>query len=253
MIFAELRGKLQADSGNADDHAEDLLTSTVFGLLRYIAPAEGLLAVLRRARAVTMERDAGWLDTARVATVKVDFWPHWPGYGEPDVLLTLLDAERKPLVVVLVEAKFHAPAKELARTDSPDGEQLVRYWQGLQSLAEVRSGADARLIYLSRHAVPPADDLAEPVRRVSDMQLAWLSWRDIWEVAQGLRETSLPAADVARLLAFKGLNHFNGFRAGSWQVPPVAQFWRQHAWFSGLPPWRPVSSAARFWIQARRS
>src|SRR5262249_29762054 len=154
-------------------------------VLRYIAPAEGLLAVLRRARwlrvddqGVSLERGGSWLDPARVATVKVEFWPHWPAYGEPDVLLTLLDADRKPVVVVLVEADF-SPAES---DDAPDLEQLLRDWQGLQALREVHSGADPRLIYLSRHAAPPKEDLAKLVKRVPEVQLAWLSWRDIWEV-----------------------------------------------------------------------
>jgi hypothetical protein len=34
MIDAEIRGKLRADYSRAHDRAEDLLTSTAFGLLR---------------------------------------------------------------------------------------------------------------------------------------------------------------------------------------------------------------------------
>src|SRR4051812_26314321 len=55
MIFAELHGKLGEDYSRAHERAEDLLTSTVFGLLRYLTPADGLLAVLGHARWMCLE------------------------------------------------------------------------------------------------------------------------------------------------------------------------------------------------------
>jgi hypothetical protein len=116
MIFAELHGKLGVDYSRAHERAEDLLTSTVFGLLQYIPPAEGFLAMLRRARPVRIAResvmiqtDPDWLNVESVVRVELSFWPDWRGHGEPDVLLNLYDATGNCVAVVLVEAKLHAP------------------------------------------------------------------------------------------------------------------------------------------------
>jgi hypothetical protein len=87
MIFAELRSKLGVNYSRAHERAEDLLTSTVFGLLRYLTPADGLLAILRRARparvdggTVLIRPDPDWLEVSTVAFIGIDFWPYWPGY-----------------------------------------------------------------------------------------------------------------------------------------------------------------------------
>jgi hypothetical protein len=196
MIFAEIHGKLGVNYSRAHDRAEDLLTSTVFGLLRYIPSQDWLLAVMRRVRSVrsvegivTIQQDFEWLDVAKVATVTVDFWPYWTAIGEPDILLTLEDAVGCLVAMVLVEAKIHAPKSgravedddELADDAIPDPDQLVRYWQGLRN--RVPGKAQARIIYLTKHGAPPTQELGESIRREPGMKLAWLSWRDIWAVA----------------------------------------------------------------------
>ncbi|HUX02753.1 MAG TPA: hypothetical protein VMY35_17460, partial [Phycisphaerae bacterium] len=50
MIEADLRGKLGRDASLAHDRAEDLLTSTVFGVLRYIPERTGVFPALMRSR-----------------------------------------------------------------------------------------------------------------------------------------------------------------------------------------------------------
>ncbi len=266
MIFAELRGKLGVDYSRAHERAEDLLTSTVFGLLRYLTPADGLLAILQRARPVRVEDgtiearpDPNWLEVGLVADVGVEFWPYWPGYGEPDVLLTLRDRAGQPVSLVLIEAKLHSPKSgragvddELTEEGAADPDQLVRYWRGLQVLPGFPS-IPRHLVYLTKHGAAPAGELAESVRRAPEMRLAWLSWRDIWAVADSAAGTSLPAADLAQLLAYKGLKNFNGFGAVPWQPHPASHFWRRHGWFTRAQPWRGAAGAASFWGREERS
>jgi hypothetical protein len=264
MIFAELHRKLGADYSRAHERAEDLLTSTVFGLLRYLPLADGLLAVLRSARPVRVVGEKvviqpadAWLDLERVAKVEIDFWPYWPRYGEPDVLLTLWAADGSAVASVVIEAKLHAQKSgrasddELA-DDAPDPDQLVRYWQGLQSGKAVQVGTETSVIYLTRHGAAPAEELAESVRRAPAMRLAWLSWRDVWEVAERLASRcpgNLVAADLARLLDHKGLKHFNGFEGKPWQTPSVWRFWRPAAWFAQAGLWCPGQAHASFWYR----
>jgi hypothetical protein len=227
MIFAELPSKLGGDYSRAHERAEDLLTSTVFGLLRYLPAADGFLPLLHRARVVTLtpqgstaQPEPSWLGSGPVREVKVDFWPYWPGFGQPDVLLIFLDPSGKAAAVVVVEAKLDSPKsgraaeddEELASEDTPDPDQLVRYWQGVRERWGAEAGSQLGVVYLTKHSVPPLDELEASLRRAPGMRLAWLSWCDNWAVAEGLSALYLPGADLARLLAHKGMKYFNGFR-----------------------------------------
>src|ERR1700728_218161 len=94
MLFAERHGKLGRDGSRAHDRAEDLLTSTTFQLLRYLPLDVGLLAILRRVRAVGADGIIAstlpsWLELDRVTVAEYEFWPRWSGFGEPDVVVHL--------------------------------------------------------------------------------------------------------------------------------------------------------------------
>jgi hypothetical protein len=82
MVEAELRGKLGAAGTRAHDRAEDLLTSTVFGLLRYLPLKEGLLSLLGRARPVRLgeggfevKAEPGWIGGDSVTQAELLFEP----------------------------------------------------------------------------------------------------------------------------------------------------------------------------------
>jgi hypothetical protein len=269
MIFAELRGKLGVDYSRAHERAEDVITSNVFGLLRYLSPEDGLLPILRRARRVHIETDStllysdlNWLDNTPCAGIDVEFWPTWSGNGQPDIFLALRDKAGHTSALVVVEAKLHSPKsgqadeqEELTDENSADPDQLVRYWRGLQSLPGSPE-IPRWLIYLTKHGAPPVEELTESLRRAPTMQLAWLSWRDIWAVAELASAAYLPAADLAQLLAYKGLKNFNGFHAEPWQAPSAARFWKSRAWFTDLRPWNAAAastSGTGFWSSAGES
>jgi len=110
VIQALLRGKLSLKQENA----EDILTSNVFGLLRYVSPQAGLLPFLACAKSVRGECPLGTSVDGRTAdavTAEYDFWPRWPGC-EPDVVLAIQHDERKFLVVV--EAKYRSGKSSVA-------------------------------------------------------------------------------------------------------------------------------------------
>jgi hypothetical protein len=265
MIDAELRGKLGADGSRAHDRAEDLLTSTVFGLLRYLPISEGLLPFLGRARPVQtgdlgshVRTEPGWIDLEGVTQVELKFWPSFKEFGEPDVLIHLRNTDRV-IHLVLIEAKLFSPKSskageedgELAVEDKPDPDQLVRYWQGLRRQQEVVAGASCSLIYLTSHGTPPLAELRDSVCRASGMRLAWLSWRDAWFVAHqlALSTRSPPAEDMVRLLAHKGFREFVGFDESL--IPMLrfpASFWQPSGFFRMSPP----EELASFWKQAPR-
>src|SRR4051812_38742033 len=101
MIDADLRGKLSRDGTNAHSRSEDLLTSTVFGLLRYISPAAGMIEVMRRVRRAWHDPADGttrcdpsgtvWLELAVAAGYDVHYWPRFGRWGQPDLLIVFRD------------------------------------------------------------------------------------------------------------------------------------------------------------------
>ncbi len=248
MIFAEVHGKLGRNCSRAHERLEDLLTSTVFGLLRYLPPEDGLLPLLRRARFVTIEGGAvsvvesrDWLGDRPLLPRAPEFWPRWGRYGEPDLLLVLQDEHDVAARAILIEAKLYSPKSgsageddsSVANPEVPDPDQLVRYWQGLSTRY---AGVERTIIYLTSHGVPPAAELVESLRREPSMRLAWLSWRDIWRIADQAAKNSLAAQDLATLLRHKGLYSFSGFSDLNALMPvrASARYWLGRHWFAQL-------------------
>jgi len=88
MTIAEIHGKISSGGGNLSDRLEDLLTSDVFGPLRYLPFTEGLLCVLGKARLYT-DPDATFyakFGKNLLNEPEVIFWPR-TGRSEPDVLI----------------------------------------------------------------------------------------------------------------------------------------------------------------------
>jgi hypothetical protein len=65
------------------------------------------------------------------------------------------------------------------------------------------------------------------------MDLAWLSWRDVWSVANDAKG-HLPAKDLATLLHSKALNCFDGFAPTSFVAPVSGSFWHGPTAFGRL-------------------
>jgi hypothetical protein len=224
MLFAECCGKLGRDGSRAHDRAEDLLTSTAFQLLRYLPLDVGLMAVLKQVRAVHPNGRLSselpeWLMLRGITEPKYDFWPHWGKYGQPDVVVTLYSGTT-PLGRLVVEVKLDANksgfAEDEEATEAPDPDQLRRYWQGLKKKQEEDGVKPLGVVYLTSHAIPPSEELKKSMERERDDWLGWLSWRDVWAAMRVASESlpagsSLPASDLAEILAAKGLKAFEGF------------------------------------------
>jgi hypothetical protein len=271
MIFADLHGKLGSGYQKAHERGEDLLTSTVFGLLRYLPFDQGLGAVLRRARVVQNRAgeivcalDSDWLRLSDGLSRPLEFWPRLRRGGEPDMRLTLAGGKE----VVLIEVKLHSGKSQLAEDDPAaddeeagggdatdereariDPDQLVRYFEGQSD--ELSAGARLSIIYLTSHVLPPLAELQESFRRAKrgDIRLAWLSWRDVWAVAEAAKAPASgdgPAADIAALLRHKGLYQFNGFRLAELpNVQPGGRFWFERR--------RPVAGTRSFFKSCRNA
>lgn len=252
MIFAELRGKLGTDGSRISDRLEDLFTSTVFGLLRYIPPREGLIPVLgmvRRAHlmgeGISIERQKEWLPLAEVRSFEIDFWPEIGARAEPDLLVRLCNGVGTTLHTVVIEVKLWSSksGQGAAKTGLyeeegstggllADQDQLVKYWCRLQSR---NSEGILTILYLTPHPSPPQKDLRESMELCPSMRLGWLSWSDVWLALNNVAplSRSLVANDILQLLSHKGLAYFQRFAV---RVVPVVlgsgQFWHPNSWFS---------------------
>lgn len=262
MIEAEIKGKLGRDGANAHDRCEDLLTSTAFGLIKYLPFCEGMRRVLSHAKPVSIASDErlvvgpaigygkDWLSLTDVVGYEQSFWPSLGRYGEPDLIIQLHGVGRQIEQSILVEVKLLSPKSSEAAEDedyqehAPDGDQLVRYWQGLTSGA-CPSGSKPTIIYLTSHILPPEDELRASLLRNRHMHLAWLSWRDVWDaVNESALLTGHPAAlDLARLLAYKDFERFQGLRASPRSFIE-RHFWKTE-WFSR--GWSTVGIRRHFW------
>lgn len=259
MIFADIRGKIGSDS-RLSERREDVLTSTVFGLLRYVRDEEGLLPLLRLARRVELgERGVtaeaqGWLPVERWKRCDVHFWPRYGEYGEPDLRVEVFGESNVPQAVLFIEAKYLSAKSGVAgegetyEPSLPDGDQLVKYSQVLD--AESAKGVFTAVIYLTAHAAPPIEELAASVERRRDARFGWLSWRDVWRIAHELHRTTpgnRPMEDLQLLLRHKGLKPFTGFSTESiGRLPTKRLFGRSYFFrstFAGRMPntrlWRP--------------
>ena len=280
MIFAELQGKLGQNHSRAHERAEDVLTSTVFGLLRYLKLTDWLMPLAGRIRPIQEERgpnfppDGTWLDVSGVARCDLVLWQRRSPHGEPDVLLWLRDAQGALLHLVVIEVKLYSPKSGSASYVSVDADdedsgeqlagidkdQLVRYWRfACEELARAHAANKAEkpnapppapsLVYLTAHATAPSKELLISLAAGGTaMRLGWLSWFDVWQVVHKAAKTpgSLPAADLTALLEHKGFRQFMGFRNPTGQPSSEnARFWRRRDWFSS-PQLRPLGSA-RFW------
>lgn len=238
MIFADIHGKLGGDYSRAHERGEDVLTSNVFGLLRYIPQENGLLRLLQQVRpfksnsdVVVPAVDPHWIPVERVRSVRMIFWPSFGAYGEPDLLLSLRDEGGHDLHLVLIEAKYLSPKSgrgdpyEAVEDDAPHGDQLVKYWQASHDARWAPPDIPRSLIYLTAAGVPPSREIHDSLRHLCSMRLAWLSWRDVWSVVEPIASTHAAAADLAALLVHKGLTYFRGFVGATPRRFPDCGFW----------------------------
>lgn len=224
-VQAELHGKL-SERVHAPERWEDVLTSSVFGLLRYLEPMSLLLPALREARRLTGER---YRPPDGVDEAEFEFWPRLPGGREPDVVIKLLGAGRW-VGTVVVEAKFLSgksnrgcgseEVEELGPT-GVDGDQLCDEARGVA----LAGYPEPILLYLTAHSAFPYDDVSasqDDLRTFGEAgglpPILWMGWDAFLRPAEQLvkaasrQQVRYLAQDLANLLARRGFGHFDGFR-----------------------------------------
>lgn len=256
MIWAELRGKLAVSAGlSVAERWEDVLTSSVFGVLRYL-PDEILLSCLGTARTLEGKR----LELPSDGDCRMEFWPMRLGWSrEPDVVLEIRKRGSGSLThLVVIEVKYRsgksqkAPALVLddhvpMEPASASGDQLADLLCDAHQQAAA-AGARVAVVYLTAHIVMPHTDLIESVNQAQARMLGpvakeiyWLGWSTVDRMLaewSGIRTTDQrherALEDLRALMRRRGLGVF----CTAWSVAVGGSAWR----FSGTEPSHRVSA-----------
>ena len=223
MLMALLRGKLS----RTQENLEDILTSNIFGALKYLPPEDGLLPFLSHAQ--TLDGKHPFESVPPGTKVEYLFWP-WhaePGCNgcEPDVELRILLPDGKKMYVFIECKYFSGKSSEEDSEEEivdikqePPIDQLAREWSNLNSFAK-REGAQPLLIYLTRNIGVPRDELEASQRAVlkglskSPFSCCWSSWHQLYEI--GPEKNSPIMADIRALLERLNLVFFHGISSFS--------------------------------------
>ena len=180
MTVAELHGKISRTGTNCSDRMEDLLTSHVFGNLRYISDDKGLNQIL----GIAINKEGHYLKLLGIGEWKYYFWPSFKR-SEPDVYL------ENNKYKVIIEVKLHSGKsgayESEDRTGEEDGEyiyrdQLAREWMDLMEKDQSKTPV---LIYLTKDYLLPVDAFKQSWNELSeskekfDQSIYYLSWSQI--------------------------------------------------------------------------
>jgi len=241
MLQALLHGKLSREQENM----EDVLTSNVFGLLRYIPARDGLFPFLARAEGIDGSPPplAHLLNDDLDFTVSAADFDFWPFYDEPDckpcepdVVIRVRNPHGRDLLI-LVEAKYlSGKSSEASETDQRPNDQLAREWDNLLRVAE-RENANPFLIYLTGSLGIPVSEIEASIAEyrskrkddASSPAILALSWRHIPEVFQ--QSNNVILRDLSDMAERFGFRYFHGFHLSSkherwsWKFNPFPARW----------------------------
>ena len=202
---------------------EDILTSNVFGLLRYIQPKEGILKYLSYAEDKDGNRPLKYLSSLSEIpqeSIEYEFWPWWEESGcigcEPDLVLSIKIPDKKDLLL-LVEAKYLSGKSSEADEDyDTPTDQLAKEWDNLSLRARAdKSDKTPILVYLTAHYSYPRNDIDNAVVEFKEKRpnwdeptIYWLSWRHLHNVCEN--SSTLVLVDLRYLLNRLNLQFFNG-------------------------------------------
>ena len=221
MIDAILKGKLSIHQENM----EDILTSVVFGMLKFVDAKEGLIPFLSRAVKADGQTLKDIIDGCTGG--EYDFWPYYKYYErpcEPDVVITLKGGP-KPILVV-VEAKYRSGKSSESDDTLLVNDQLAREYMNLLEYSR-RISAEPVLIYLTQDVGRPHDEIARSLHEIEKkhadqaaVDIYWLSWRHLTELpTQGnviLEELVSLLEKKLRLFFYRGVSRFDAVGEVAW-------------------------------------
>lgn len=217
VLHHKLREEIRAQmyAGTTLDAPEDLLTSTVFGPLRYLPTVDVWRLcgeIFPRSADTTIE------DPFRPIGHDLCFWPSldpsdwWRALGhervEPDVVLVFTDSGQRKHVY-LIEVKWGAPLSD-------------RQLRAQLDAAKEKWGLHITQVLLTRDSVLDAS-VTQQIADTGSSNVTWRDFRDRVSPAQSTPEQIRRwAADVAGFLVELGVVTFTGFAGYARHLDPRA-------------------------------
>lgn len=187
MLEAEIKGKIPEIQA-----MEDILTSTVFGLLKYIVDKGVLLKILENAKTLSNKSFQDSINVNLIDyTTEILFWQRIPGYGEPDLIIRFKN-NKKPELILCIEVKYYS-----SKSGEGDDDQLRRYFEGLDFTSSIKNSIFLGVIYLTKY--PSKDELESSLFYMkkhniadSENKLFQLRW---YEVTKAIEEYDIKSLD----------------------------------------------------------
>jgi hypothetical protein len=184
MIEALNKGKLSREQENM----EDIITSIVFGMFKYLPPEIGLFKFLSFASGKN-EEDKLNIDFSKCKNVEYKFWETLSEYNnscEPDVLISFSDNEHKYLL--LIEAKYNSGKSSKEDEKESVKDQLAREYMNLLYYSK-RNNKVPIMIYLTKDVCRPNLEIEESKMEITKKhgevnEIYWLSWRHITQIGK---------------------------------------------------------------------
>jgi hypothetical protein len=210
MIY-ELRNKIPRNSSFLT--SEDVLTSTIFGNLRYFSNQNLLINFLNQATDI----DGGKLDINNDNIFNLNFWEKYSlnnnhKYNEPDLYLNNDDYD------IIIECKYYSFLSEetvISKDNSMEySNQLIRYSKIIE-----RSNKRKIIIYLTNDIEIPNKIICDSLKKINkNINLYWLSWSMLYQVMHKFVNTSFSYGeqqlfnDLFSFLKKRNLTVFCGFK-----------------------------------------
>jgi hypothetical protein len=264
VTIAELHGKLATDSpSGVHERMEDLLTSDVFGTMKYAGYQHGFLDWLLKAKPAPIQpsppKIEGYFSHGRITRVEYRFWPKLKNKREPDLaLLFCFDSESA--LLILIEAKYFSGTSDWDVDEETNpygitGSQIADQVRGLDEMSKEEvlqwfessnaiQDADLKEIqkihlFITMHTLLPSSDYESSTKQFAGswpVDSYWVSWTSLAgclrphlrQPAQGIAEL---LKDLYALLSRKDLIPFRGFKMDPWYIDlQNPNFWHEKWW-----------------------
>jgi hypothetical protein len=248
MIEAVIHGK-----SLGYEYSEDVLTSTTFGLLKYLPLDCGLIPFIEnaflyddtRTTLYKVLKDKG-IELRCYEKIKYIFWNKHIKYGEPDLILLFTNHihEEEDLLLV-IEAKFKSE-----KSGTGDYDQLMRYYSAVKNGVEGFSdneianfkGKKGYIIYLTEaEASVEIQDSIKSIRKAEvnfDNSIFHLRWHQLYKVLADMinvysNTERMIAEDLIKYLEKVGLREFSGVNAPNESIIRITSS-NKHIFFKSL-------------------
>jgi len=266
MTIAELHGKLSASIQNgAFERMEDLLTSDVFGTMKYAGWKYGFIDWLLQSEKAYINSEFPsihkYLIKSEIKSIEYTFWPKLPNNREPDLAMCIENKD-DTILIILIEAKYFSGtsdweddilaenlglsgnqvADQLAGFHSMSNRELSKWFPNIMKKGELQSDENINKLHLfitMQFCLPTYvyHEASNHMPYSFTIPTYWLSWNSLAKCLKsvididGIKDANyLLLLDLYNLLRRKKLTPFDGFKYRTWSSIASPSFWKESLW-----------------------